>query len=204
MNNQNEGNILGLFAPEYEGENTTESVHTPQTQDSGDQKESAPAAEAQANHSREEQFRALMEGEYKDLFTAYFQETFNRRFKEHKTIKAELEGARAVCEAAALHFGVQEPEKLLEVIRAETVLKNAPTEPQAPPSEALQSPPAPSPQDLQAARRMVLESIRARGARPVEGALQIPLNESAHSAQLSRAERAELARRAERGEKITL
>ena len=56
---------------------------------------SASDAGEQKNTLREEEFRALMEGEYKDLFTAYFQQTFNRRFKEYKQIKCELEECRA-------------------------------------------------------------------------------------------------------------
>ena len=98
MDTQAQG-ILGLFAPECKGEDQTP-VHTQQAQASGDETKSAPAAGEQTQKEREKAFRALIEGEYKDLFTAYFQETFNRRFKEYKQIKAELECARSISQAA--------------------------------------------------------------------------------------------------------
>ena len=121
--NNSETDVLALFEPEREGEEER-SDHTPRTEQAGEN-ESASVAGEQADTSREKAFRALMEGEYKDLFAAYFQQTFNRRFKEHKQIKAELEEARAVLSAVKERYGEISQEELLDAIRAETVSKNA-------------------------------------------------------------------------------
>ena len=201
MNTTKEGSILGIFSGECEGDSKDPSVHTPQTIDTGDE-ESAPAAGEQAT-TREEAFRALMEGEYKDLFTAYFQETFNRRFKEHKTILSELERSRAVIAAAEQCFGITEREALLAAIRAETEERQAPTE-----RDRAPSPSEPEQTDLKLvrarAKQEVLEQIRARGLRPAESALACtPLLQNGVG-KMSRAERAELAMRAARGEQIVL
>lgn len=197
--NNNETDTLALFAPVCEGENET-SDHTPRTEQTGD--ESASAAEKQTTTSREEDFRALMEGEYKDLFTAYFQETFNRRFKEHKQIKAELESAKGVLEALKQRCGAQSTQGLLDVIRAETVLKNAPTEAEKTHSEMA------SKQALESARQkaqeQLLAHIRARGLRPAESALSVHGTHANGAQRLTREERAEMARRAANGERIEL
>lgn len=190
-----------------EGEARELSVHTPQTEDSGEQAQAAPDAEAQTAKEREERFRALMEGEYKDLFTEYFQETFNRRFKEHKTIKGELERARAVVSAAEKRFGTREHGELLTAIRAEKST-TAPTETVQEPS-ALTAAALPSMgEQLEAARaqarRELLDSIRARGMRPSESVLNDTSFAMDSVSRLTRKEREELARRAARGEKITL
>ena len=159
---------------------------------------------------REETFRALMEGEYKDLFTAYFQETFNRRFREQKEMKAELERHRTLVQAASAHFGVAE-DGLLEAIRAEQEKTPAPT------ASACQSPHSHSTPDEEkrlqdvaaqaalAAEQRLLATIRARGLRPAEGGIS-PLHGAAGGTggKLSRAQRAALARRAAEGERIKL
>ena len=167
---------------------------------------SASDAGEQKNTLREEEFRALMEGEYKDLFTALFQETFNRRFKEHKTLKAELEESRAVIDAVKECFGNTDGNTLLTAIRAETDRKNALTErgrEQVEQSAAKE--PAPDPEEIRTlARRELLASIRARGMRPAESALASPVSIAHGEARLSREEREALARRAARGEQILL
>ena len=120
--------LLRLFGEELEGEATEMSVHAPQTAVTGDMEESAPAAGGtETKEGREEEFRALMEGEYKDLFTAYFQETFNRRFRERKEEIEELARAKKVLQAAAEYFGVGDDE-LMDAIRAENEKKRAPTD----------------------------------------------------------------------------
>ena len=201
--NNSETDVLALFESSREGE-SNESDHTPRTEKTGE-KESAPAAGAQADTSREEAFRALMEGEYKDLFMAYFQQTFNRRFKEHKQIKDELESARAVLGAVKERYGELSGEALLDAIRAETVLKNAPAEAQKPlstASEAVHGEPA---QDaLAEAQRRVIAHIRARGLRPAENGLCAQGGPVGATGRLTREERAEMARRAAGGEHIVL
>lgn len=201
--NNSETDVLALFVPEREGE-TEVSDHTPRTEQTGE-KESAPAAGEQANTSREKAFRALMEGEYKDLFTAYFQETFNRRFKEHKQIRAELESAKAVLNAVKECYGSCSQEELLNAIRAETGFKNAPTEAQKPLPEKSDNAPVQDMERVRAEAEMrVIAHIRARGLRPAENGLCQNAGTVGAAARLTREERAEMARRAANGERITL
>ena len=208
MNNETQKDTVLLSAP-CEGEAKEVSDHTPQTQFSGEEMIATPDAEVPSEQEREERFRALMEGEYKDLFTAYFQETFNRRFKEHKTIKSELDRARAVVAAAEARFGTREHGELLTAIRAEKST-TAPTDTEQGSPASLADPSANMSIEEQLstacanARREVLESIRARGLRPAEGALNATSDRMGGVSRLNRTEREELARRAARGEKITL
>ena len=211
MKQKQEWSFLHLFGGEAEGETEQGSVHTPQTAQTGETEHSTPAAgEQESPMGREETFRALMEGEYKDLFTAYFQETFNRRFREQKEMKAELERHRTLVQAASAHFGVAE-DGLLEAIRAEQEKTPAPT------ASACQSPHSHSTHDEEkrlqdvaaqaalAAEQRLLATIRARGLRPAEGGIS-PLHGAAGGTggKLSRAQRAALARRAAEGERIKL
>ena len=228
-----EGNILGIFSGECEGENKQDPAHTPGVEESGEH-ESAPVAGVQTATEREKDFRALMEGEYKDLFTAYFQETFNRRFKEHKTVKAEWERLRPLYAALTERYGTEDCEALLSAIRAENLSDLAPTateSPAAPPdpdnaaerteaenaaqtggispvtgaeNAAFAQETAPDLEAVRAAARLeLLESIRARGMRPAENALGSAAP-GRGDLRLTREEREELARRAAKGERITL
>ena len=201
MNNE-QMDALALFVPTCEGENTV-SDHTPRTEDTGET-ESASVAGEQANTSREKAFRALMEGEYKDLFTAYFQQTFNRRFKEHKEIKTELESARAVLNAVKERYGELSGEALLDAIRVETVSKNALTEAQKTSSEAAcESVDEAMERACAEAQMRLIAHVRARGLRPTENGLSHGGGVAA-TTHLTREERAEMARRAVNGERITL
>lgn len=202
--NNSETDVLALFQSEREGDNEV-SDHTPRTEETGE-KEGALVAGEQENTSREKDFRALMEGEYKDLFTAYFQETFNRRFKEHKEIKRELESARTVLNAVKACFGKSSAEELLEAIRAETVLKNAPTEVQKSLDEKKgeRMPPTDGEHALAEAEKRVIAHIRARGIRPAENGLSLNGAVAQVAGHLTREERAEMARRAASGERISL
>ena len=201
MNNSEMG-ILSIFVGECEGEKEV-SDHTPRTIE-GDMDGASDAGE-QKSTLREEAFRALMEGEYKDLFTAYFQQTFNRRFKEYKEIKNELENTRPVLHTLRERFGDLSGEELLRAIRAETGLKNAPTEakkaiPDAPPSNFCEE----IAQACTEAERRLLSHIRARGMRPAENAVQVQSTCVQGPATMTREERAEVARRAASGERIVL
>ena len=198
--NNSETDILSFFEEACEGEQEV-SDHTPRT-DQGDTDRAFDAGE-QSNTSREEAFRALMEGEYKDLFTAYFQQTFNRRFKEYKQIKTELEGSRAVMDALRQRFGDLSGDALLNAIRANTGLKNAPTEAEKPVPEA--APVAFGEEIKEAcaeAERRLLSHIRARGMRPAENAVNAPSVSAPGTMKMTREERAAVAKRAASGERI--
>ena len=203
MKNSETG-ILSLFEGGCEGEETM-SDHTPRTQSTGDMSVASVAGES-SNTLREEEFRALMEGEYKDLFTAYFQQTFNRRFKEYKQIKCELEESRTVLDAVHERFGDLVGDALLNAIRAETVSKNAPTEAEMPVPATRINGVAQDEIDKACAEaeRRLLAHIRARGMRPAENALCVQSTCDTGVMRMTREERAELARRAERGERIVL
>ncbi len=199
--NNSETDILSLVGGECEGEEEW-SDHTPRTEQTGDTGSAFDAGE-QENALREKAFRALMEGEYKDLFTAYFQETFNRRFKEYKQIKNELESSRAVLSALHERFGDLSGDALLSAIRAETGLKNAPTEAQKPIPEAAGAAFEKEIADACAeAERRLLSHIRARGLRPAENAVQTQSTAIVGVSHMTREERAEVARRAASGERI--
>ncbi len=199
--NNSETDILSLFEGECEGEQET-SDHTPRTEQRGDTGSASDAGE-QENKLREKDFRALMEGDYKDLFTAYFQETFNRRFKEYKQIKTELESSRAVLETLRERFGDLSGDALLAAIRADMSFKNAPTETEKPIPEAA---PATFDEEVREAcaeaERRLLSHIRARGLRPAENGVHTQSISSPSVAKMTREERAEMARRAASGERI--
>jgi len=201
--NNSQTDVLALFEPEREGEQET-SDHTPRTEQTGED-ESAPVAGEQANTSREKAFRALMEGEYKDLFTAYFQETFNRRFKEHKQIKTEWESAKPLLDALRERYGECSGEALLDAIRAETDQKNAPTEAEKPLAEkSCDIPEERMKRACAEAEARMLAHIRARGLRPAENGLCAQGGAVGLTGHLTREERAEMARRAANGERIVL
>ena len=203
---------LSLFGEsDLGGESTPELTHRATGEE---REENTPAAGEQIEEARRESFKNLMEGEYKDLFQAFFQETFNKRFKAQKSMMEELERARGVIDAAADRYGTRDEEALTAAIRAEEK-KSAPTEATATPASR-EAPSTAKEEDLDAVikaaverareetERAVTESIRARGMRPAESALApgvgAPLGGAA--SRLTRAERAEMARRAARGERI--
>lgn len=195
-------------------------VGTQQAEESGEEtKEASAAGEQTDKEARAAGFRKMMEGEYKDLFTAYFQETFNKRFKEQKGMEEELKNARRIVDAAAARFGVRDTAALCEALRAETE-KTASAESAAQPAAPEKAEATAPTDELQRAidqavagaverarletERAVMASIRARGARPTEAALApgtgAPIGHGA--SHLSRAQRAEMARRAAKGERI--
>lgn len=212
MKNQSKWRLLYLFGEEAEGATNDPSAPTPQTNEPSGEAVSAsdPAAgDSEKAKRRSEEFRALMEGEYKDLFTAYFQETFNRRFKEQKEMKEQLSSARAVADAAAECFG-KTGEDLLLALRTENERKNASADTPKKDStekEALEKQLRAAVESARAeTEQRLLASIRARGLRPTESALGALQGNALRrdASQLSRAQRAEVARRAAKGERIKL
>lgn len=217
MKKHNNWELLRLFGADSLGETQEQSAPTPQTTNTGDTAETCtPAAgESKEEKPRAEDFRALMEGAYKDHFTAYFQETFNRRFKEQKEMKAELERANALIDAAAAHFGVAR-EALSDTIRAENEKKRASADgagdniPPTPKEERADEETVKKAVAMAVAaakaetERALLADIRARGLRPAESALSEGHGDAlrGQGGRLSKAQRAEVARRAAKGERI--
>ena len=214
MIQHNDWALLHLFGAEAEGETMNPSVHTPQAiEHSGDTQAECTSAAGERNEAeaKKEGFRAMMEGEYKDLFTAYFQETFNRRFKEQKEMKAELERANALLDTVAAHFGVERG-ALQETIRAEQE-KTASADGEGKRDDTSEQQ---REKDIQKAveaavsaaraetERAVIAGIRAKGLRPAECALSEGSGDAlrGQAGRLSRAQRAEVARRAAKGERI--
>lgn len=217
--------LLSLFGGEAEGgmkENMP--VLTPQATTSGDLNKTSASAAGERDEAkrRDEEFRALMQGEYKEQFTAYFQETFNRRFKEQKEMKEELERSRAVLGKLEERFGV-EGEQLLTVMQTagekadlddgekgdspETVAENGSfTSREEIDREIAQAVLEAVEQARLETEQALVAEIRARGLRPSEGALSNACADALRdrASGLSRAQRAEVARRAARGERIKL
>ena len=197
------GYSLSLF-----GEGLAGGTNEPELTQQATGEEAIPAAGEQNEETRKERFKGMMEGEYKDLFQAFFQETFNRRFKEQKGMMEELGRARDVVSAAAERYGTRDEAALCAAIRAETE-KTAPAETAAEPASSHAVATAEVAIEMAVARareeteRAVTASIRARGLRPAENALAPGVGAGNRGvARLTRAERAEMARRAARGEHI--
>ena len=216
---------LTLFEGTAVGGNDTPELTLQATKETGEDISEAPVAGGSMEEKgREQAFRELMEGEYKDLFTAYFQETFNRRFKEQKGMMEELARARTVIDAAAERFGSRDERELCAAIRAETESKastEATTEPPVDRADGASADASASECDAvneaiaravqtavkrtrEETERAVLESIRARGLRPAESALTpgVGAYRGGSAAHLTRHDRAEMARRSLRGERI--
>ncbi len=197
-----ESDVGGIEMPDLTQRATGEAVAS----DAGEQKP----------ETRKEAFRSMMEGEYKDLFREFFQETFNRRFKEQKGMIEELERARDVIAAAKAHYGTDNEQELIAAIRAEKG-RNASADPAATLgadgetvsravmeeriNEAVKAAVERARKETEQA---VTDSIRARGLRPAESALTPGVSGRLGKgvARLSRADRAEMARRAAKGERI--
>ena len=107
---------LHLFDAVPTGEN--ESAPTPQAT-TGEEESVSAAEKRETREAKREAFRALMEGEYKPFFTEYFQETFNRRFREQRSIKEELLQQREIAAAVALLCGSEKREDMLAFLRTE-------------------------------------------------------------------------------------
>ena len=210
MKQQQHWRLLHLFGAESEGANMSDPAL--QTTTGETDTESAPVAgESDRTSERQKEFRALMEGEYKDLFTAYFQETFNRRFKEQKEMKEELERARGTLAALCTELGVEKdhlPETVRRIRELAATAQAAPPEKENTPTQSeicRQVEQAVEAARLETEQRL-LEGIRARGLRPSESALTVGEGDALRGRAngLSRAQRADMARRAARGEHIKL
>lgn len=217
MEQENIWEPLNLFG-EAVGDEPEQPAPIPQAEATADtadvtgEEECATDAGGQSETDRKT-FLALMEGKYKPHFKAYFQEAFNRRFKEHKEMEKELKRIRGALAEVTELFGTDEA-GLATALEAERQKRAAP--PSYPENEEQRE--AERAQEVRQAveaavaatrletESLVLAHIRARGLRPAESALSDTSGDALRggASRLSRAERAELARRAANGERIKL
>lgn len=87
----------------------------------GKQGEQCPAPET-TPEARREKFKALIGGEYKDLYHEEFQESFNRRFKDYKTQGERLQSLAPIVEALMARYKIADGDisKLQKAIAADT------------------------------------------------------------------------------------
>lgn len=91
------------------GKQTRETTDGPDAGDKKTQKtEKTP-------EQKKTEFRNLMQGEYKDEFSAYFQEQFDRRFKDHKSTEEQLKAVKPLMDTLAKRYGVtdKDPKKIV-------------------------------------------------------------------------------------------
>jgi hypothetical protein len=86
----------------------------------GKQGEQSPAPETP--EARREKFKALIGGEYKDLYHEEFQEAFNRRFKDYKTQGEKLQSLAPIVEALMARYKIADGDlsKLQKALAADT------------------------------------------------------------------------------------
>lgn len=154
--------------------------------------EESPAAEGEENvmtpetpETRRARYRALVTGEFKDLYTADTQRIIDCRFKETRSLAEALERQRAALAPLLERYGAEEPEQLEAAVEAHVEQVRAQAQRQA--------------------EKRLADHIRSMGARPQENgaSAQTAVTAQRDVARLSPGERAEYARRAARGEVIT-
>jgi len=91
--------------------------------------EAAPPAQEQkppeqTPEDRKKAFREMIEGEYKGEFSEFFQEKFDRRFKDHKATQDRLTAISPVLDLLSERYGVNDadPAKLLAAIESDDML----------------------------------------------------------------------------------
>lgn len=69
-------------------------------------------------------FRELINGEYKDVYTAETQKIIDRRFRDYKTLQETLDKHRTISETLAAKYGIEDgdPDKLMEAIEKDNAL----------------------------------------------------------------------------------
>lgn len=147
----------------------------------GEEKETTP----ETPEARRARYRALVTGEFKDLYTADTQRIIDCRFKETRGLQETLERQTAALSALLERYGAAGPQELEAAV--ETYVERAKLEAQR-----------------QAEKRLA-DHIRSMGARPQENGAraQNAVTAQPDVARLTRDQRAEYAKRAARGEVVT-
>lgn len=70
--------------------------------------------------ARSARYREMIEGEYKDEYAADFQQKFNQRFKDYKSLQERVDGYQPIMDVLAQRYGESDPAKLAEKINNDT------------------------------------------------------------------------------------
>ena len=70
--------------------------------------------------ARKKAFNDLINGEYKDLYQEYFQQVFDRRFKQVKSMEAELASHKEVVDMLKSRYGVDDVAKVKNALAEDT------------------------------------------------------------------------------------
>lgn len=137
------------------------------------------------SETRRERYRALVTGEFKDLYTADTQRIIDRRFKETRELRETLEAQNAALAPLLERYGAADAAELEAAVEAHVEEVRCQTQRQA--------------------EKRLADHIRSGGARPQENgaSAQTAVASQKDVRRLTAAERAEFARRAARGETIT-
>lgn len=72
----------------------------------GNGKKSGVSTTSDSLEAKRQAFRELIEGEYKDQYTEMFQNAFNRRFKESKSMESSLSAQKPIIDMLMQRYGV--------------------------------------------------------------------------------------------------
>ncbi len=182
------------------GETSQEAEHSPAAGGEQEEQGERPCPK-ETEKDRKARYRALVTGEFKDLFTADAQRIINERFKETRGLQETVAACRPVLERLGKRYGVDggDMTALSAALDAEEA-RRAQEERQM--AQLL----AETAQKAAAEReRALTEDIRARGSRPPENGAgaQRGVTAGIRVDKLTPAQRAQIAQRAMRGERVT-
>ena len=197
MNEQNELPELETQSGTPGGEGDTPSI--PSSDAGSEQKMETPKTESAKE--RLERYKALVGGEFKDLFTADTQRIIDKRFKETRTLQETLAAQSAVLERVMERYGVDtgDLDGLTAALEAEEAQRaQAELDAQRLLAETARK-------AAEERERALIQNILARGARPAEngGGAQNGVTARLDPARMTAQQRADIAARAARGETIT-
>ncbi len=157
--------------------------------------------EGEGPEARMARYRALVDGEFKDLFTADTQRIIDRRFKETRGLREALEAQRPVLERLMDRYGVARGD--LPGLAAAVEAEDARRDREA--AELARLLEETARQAAQERERALVQNILARGVRPPEngGGAGNGLTTRLDPGRMTPAQREEIARRAAKGERIT-
>ena len=182
--------------PGGEGENPSE-----QSSDAGSGNTVKSPKKAPSARERMERYKALVGGEFKDLFTADTQRIIDQRFKETKGLQEALAAQAPLLKRLMGRYGVESGDlkALNAALDAEDHARaQAEAEAQRLMAEAVRK-------AAEERERALIQNSLARGARPSEngGGAQNGIAARPDPARMTAAQRADIARRVAKGETVT-